>query len=158
MLITEPDDRDRRWLQMAVDLSRECPPSEMAYAVGAVLVDRGGAELAHGRSRETDPHVHAEEAALAKLDSAKLDRATDLGGATLYSSLEPCSSRRSRPRTCTELILAAGIRRVVITLREPPVFVRCEGVALLRRAGVEVVEIPELADQVRSINANLLVG
>lgn len=67
--------------------------------------------------------------------------------------LEPCSSRRSRPRTCTELILAAGIRRVVFALREPLLFAECHGVELLRSGGTEVIEIAELADAVRSINA-----
>ncbi|MFJ4923468.1 hypothetical protein [Streptomyces sp. NPDC088725] len=65
-----------------------------------------------------------------------------LQGATLYSSLEPCSERRSRPRTCTRLVLDAGIPRVVIAWREPDLFVvGCEGVELLAAAGVEVVEI-----------------
>ncbi|MFI5843314.1 dCMP deaminase [Catenuloplanes sp. NPDC051500] len=146
-------ERDRHWSRIAVELSRDCPPSATAYAVGAVIVDPAGRELARGRSRESGPHEHAEEVALSRLAPG-----TDLRGATLYSSLEPCSSRRSRPRTCTELVIAAGIRRVVMVLREPPVFVRCEGVALLRRAGVQVVELPELAEQVRSINAAVLRG
>jgi pyrimidine deaminase RibD-like protein len=142
--------RDREWLQAAVDLSRRCPPSGTAYAVGAVVVGADGSELARGSSRETDQYQHAEEAALARLAPG-----TDLSGATVYSSLEPCS-RRSRPATCTQLILDVGLRRVVIALREPPHFVRCEGVALLRAAGVEVLEIPDLADQVWAINANVL--
>ena len=66
-------------------------------------------------------------------------------GTTLYSSLEPCSARASRPRTCTELILAAGIGRVVFAWREPAIFVEGRGAELLHAAGVEVVELPELA-------------
>jgi pyrimidine deaminase RibD-like protein len=143
---------DRRWLQAAVDLSRRCPVTRSAYAVGAIIVGPDGSELARGYSRETDEQVHAEESALTKLDQEGLD----LSGATIYSSLEPCSARRSRPRTCTELILAAGIRRVVLALREPPVFVDCHGVELLGQAGVEVIELPELAGQVRAINAHVL--
>jgi pyrimidine deaminase RibD-like protein len=118
--------------------------------VGAVIVDRAGGELARGSSRETDPYLHAEEVALANL---AID--ADLRSATIYSSLEPCSRRNSRPRACAQLILVSGIRRVVLGMREPPLFVRCEGVALLRQGGVEVLEVPELADQVRAINANL---
>ncbi|MEV1178994.1 hypothetical protein [Nonomuraea sp. NPDC049784] len=58
----------------------------------------------------------------------------------------PCSERRSRPRTCTQLILDAGIHRVVIAWREPSLFVAdCQGVEILTREGVEVLEIPELA-------------
>nr|MDT0666433.1 dCMP deaminase [Micromonospora sp. DSM 115978] len=81
-----------------------------------------------------------------------------LTGVTIYSSLEPCSARASRPRTCTELILAAGIRRVVFAWREPAVFVDCHGAELLAAGGVEVVELPELAAVVRTVNAHLLDG
>jgi len=58
--------------------------------------------------------------------------------------------------TCTELILATGVRRVVITLREPAVLADCDGVERLRAEGVEVVELTDLADQVRTINARIL--
>jgi diaminohydroxyphosphoribosylaminopyrimidine deaminase/5-amino-6-(5-phosphoribosylamino)uracil reductase len=143
---------DRRWLALAVDLSKRCPPSDSAFSVGAVIVDDAGAEIARGFSRET-PLYHAEEAALSK--PASDDRR--LTGATLYSSLEPCVRRASRPRSCTELIIAAGIRRVVIAWREPPVFVRdADGMAALRAAGVTVVELPELAGPAAAVNAHLL--
>ncbi len=142
---------DRRWLRRAVELSRECPPSATAFSVGAVVV-AGGTAIATGYSREDGDRGHAEEIALGKLP------ATDprLAGATIYTSLEPCSARASRPRTCTELILAAGIPRVVLAWREPAVFVDCDGSELLRAAGVEVVEVPDLAAEVREINAHLL--
>lgn len=143
---------DEQTLQAAIRLSRLCPPAGHAYAVGAILVGADGRVLASGYSRDSDPLVHAEESALAKSGL----RGTDLAGATLYSSMEPCSRRRSRPRTCTQLILATGIRRVVLALREPPVFVDCQGVELLQHAGVEIVEIPALADQVRAVNARVL--
>jgi pyrimidine deaminase RibD-like protein len=54
-------------MSLAVDLARQCPPSEGAYSVGAVIVDENGEEMSRGYSREDDPHVHAEEAALGKL-------------------------------------------------------------------------------------------
>ncbi|HEY0448026.1 dCMP deaminase, partial [Actinophytocola sp.] len=113
---------------------------------------RQGEEISRGYSRELDDTGHAEENALAKLDPAD----PRLPGATIYSSLEPCSRRKSRPRTCTELILAAGITRVVFALREPPTFVDGEGAELLAAAGVEVVEVPDLADEVREVNRRLL--
>lgn len=149
--MTEPH-TDRDWLARAVELSRRCPPSQTAFSVGAVLVDASGAELAHGWSRERDPTEHAEEAALRKLDP----RDPRLVGTTLYSSLEPCGKRKSRPRPCARLIIDAGIRRVVYALREPVLFVDGHGDEVLRAAGVAVVEIPELADEVREVNGHLL--
>jgi diaminohydroxyphosphoribosylaminopyrimidine deaminase/5-amino-6-(5-phosphoribosylamino)uracil reductase len=143
---------DRRFLRQAIELSRRCPPSKTAFSVGAVVVDAGGTVLATGYSRESDPHDHAEEAALAKVAGAAGR------GATIYSSLEPCLRRLSRPRTCCELIVAAGLARVVLAWREPPIFVPGGGAAWLEERGVAVTEVPELADAARAVNAHLLEG
>ena len=103
-MTVEPGDRDR--LAAAVDLGRRCSLSWTAYAVGSLVVAADGTELARGHSRETGPDVHAEEVALAVLAGTGLTAA----GGTVYSSLEPCGVRRSRPVPCAELILAAGVR------------------------------------------------
>ena len=111
-------------------------------------------EISRGFSREGgDPVVHAEESALGKL-AADDPR---LAGATIYSTLEPCSQRKSRPRTCTQLIIAAGLRRVVIGWREPALFVAdCQGYELLAEAGLEVAELPALAELAAAPNRHLL--
>ena len=143
---------DHRLLRQAIELSWRCPPSDTAFSVGAVLVGADGAVLATGYSRESDPHDHAEEAALAKVAGQSRP------GATIYSSLEPCLRRLSRPRSCCELIVAAGITRVVLAWREPPIFVPGGGVAWLEARGVLVTEVPELAAEARAVNAHLLPG
>jgi diaminohydroxyphosphoribosylaminopyrimidine deaminase / 5-amino-6-(5-phosphoribosylamino)uracil reductase len=143
---------DLRFLRDAIELSRRCPPSDSAFSVGAVIVGADGAVLATGYSRECDPHDHAEEAALAKLAGRPLP------GATIYSSLEPCLRRLSRPRSCCALIEAAGIRRVVLAWREPPLFVPGGGAAWLAGRGVTVAELPELGPAARAVNAHLLPG
>jgi 5-amino-6-(5-phosphoribosylamino)uracil reductase len=143
---------DRRWLLRAVEESRRCPPSPSAFCVGAFVVSAEGELLATGYSREDGLHDHAEETALAKLDPAD----PRLPGATLYSSLEPCRHRASRPRPCAELIISAGLRRVVTAWLEPPVFAPGGGAELLRAAGVTVVEVPEFAARARAINAAVL--
>jgi pyrimidine deaminase RibD-like protein len=145
-------DRDRRYLREAVELAHYCPPSRSAYSVGAVIVEADGTVLATGYSRETDPYDHAEEAALAKL----LPHDHRLAGATLYTSLEPCSARSSRPLSCTDLILATPISRIVFAWREPSLFVNCDGAERLHAADREVVEMPEFADLVRRANQHLL--
>ncbi|WP_371644821.1 deaminase [Streptomyces sp. NBC_00597] len=144
---------DVTWMERAIELSRKCPPAEGAFSVGAIIVGADGEELAHGYSRETDAHVHAEESALAKLpvDDPRL------ADATLYSTLEPCSERKSRPLTCTQLILRSPIRRVVIAWREPSLLVAdCVGVETLRSEAIEVVELAGLANRARAVNAHLL--
>ena len=146
------NDDDRRWMARAIALSRRCPPSRTAYSVGAILVDADGNEIASGYSRDTDPHIHAEESALAKLPPGD----PRLARATLYSTLEPCTKRRSRPVPCAELILRAGVPRVVMAWREPDLFVTdCTGVETLRAGGVDVVELPDLAAEARQVNGHL---
>ena len=141
-------------MRLAVSLARRCSPSETAFSVGAVVVGADGKELARGFSREGgDPAVHAEEAALAKIapDDPRLS------GATVYSTLEPCSRRKSRPRTCTELIIAAGVARVVTAWREPETFVTDpQGTELLTAAGIEVTELPAFAEEAAAPNRHLL--
>ena len=141
-------------MRLAVSLAWQCPPSDTAFSVGAVIVDADGAELSRGFSREGgDPEVHAEEAALGKLSPDD----PRLAGATIYSTLEPCSQRKSRPRTCTELIIAAGLRRVVIAWREPALFVAdCQGYELLSGAGLTVAELPEFATAAAAPNRHLI--
>jgi diaminohydroxyphosphoribosylaminopyrimidine deaminase/5-amino-6-(5-phosphoribosylamino)uracil reductase len=143
---------DLRWMRQAIDLSRKCPPSNTAFSVGAIIVDAAGEAIATGYSRETDAHVHAEESALSKLAPDDPRLAT----ATIYSTLEPCTERKSRPVPCTDLILRAGIPRVVIAWREPDLFVsNCSGAETLRSSGVDLCELSELAEESAIVNSHL---
>jgi pyrimidine deaminase RibD-like protein len=141
-------------MRVAVSLAERCPPSETAFSVGAVIVDAAGRELSVGYSREDgDPVVHAEESALGKLAPGD----PRLAGATIYSTLEPCSHRKSRPRSCTELIIAAGLGRVAIAWREPALFVAdAQGYELLSQAGITVTELPEFAADAIAPNRHLV--
>ena len=152
-----PDHRFGRW---AIELSRLCPPSASAFSVGAVIVGEDGEVLATGFSREQEDHDHAEEVALRKLTPRKLGPDPRLRHATLYSSLVPCGERASRPVTCVQHIVAAGIPRVVFAWREPALFTAGETPPnsagdQLRAAGVAVTEVPELATRARAVNAHL---
>lgn len=152
MIAPAEGDADTHWLERAVELSRSSPPSDTAFSVGAVIVTADGLVLGEGHSRRDDPHDHAEEVALRGLDRDDLRLAT----ATIYSSLEPCSARASRPRSCSALILDTPIPRVVLAWREPDLFVDCDGAERLTTAGRVVVERPDLAARVREVNAHLL--
>lgn len=144
---------DHHWLALACELAALCPPSRTAFSVGAVIVAADGTELARGHSREGDDNVvHAEEAALAKLDPAD----PRLRSATVYSSLEPCVRRASRPKPCARLILDAGVGRVVTAWREPDTFVAdADGSGLLAAQGVDVIVLPEHEEQAKAPNRHL---
>ena len=143
---------DQTWLLQAIELSKLCPKSPTSFAVGAVIVDARNRVIATGYSLELGEHLHAEEIALLKADRAGLT----VSGATIYSTLEPCSVRKSGKRPCVERIVEAGLRRVVHALDEPPTFVECHSVAYLRQQGIAVTRIEDLADQVRAVNSHLL--
>lgn len=147
-----PSAADHRWLALACELAAECPPSRTAFSVGAVVVAADGTELARGYSRESDPVSHAEEAALAKIEPGD----PRLAAATVYSSLEPCARRASRPAPCARLILDAGVRRVVTAWREPDTFVAgADGSGLLAAAGADVLVLPEYEADAKAPNRHL---
>ncbi|MEU9167160.1 dihydrofolate reductase family protein [Streptomyces sp. NPDC048420] len=149
-----PSAADHHWLSLACELADRCPPSSTAFSVGAVVVAADGTELARGHSREgDDPVVHAEEAALAKIAADDPRLAT----ATVYTSLEPCTRRASRPAPCARLILDAGVRRVVTAWREPDTFVEdADGTGLLTGKGVDVVVLGEYEERAKAPNRHLL--
>jgi pyrimidine deaminase RibD-like protein len=98
-------------------------------SVGCVLLGPEG-PVGEGATAEGG-RPHAEELALAAAGAAAR-------GATAVVTLEPCA-RRSLPGTsCTDRLLAAGVRRVVIACRDASVFAGGEGEVRLRAAGVEV--------------------
>lgn len=152
MSVSEAANVDVHWLRETIELSRRCPPSATAFSVGAIIVGADGTPLATGYSRERDLRDHAEEVALAKITPGD----PRLARATIYSSLEPCGVRASRPRPCADLIIAAGIPRVVYAWHEPPLLAAGGGGEMLTAAGAGVIEIPELAPEARAINAHLI--
>lgn len=107
--------------------------------VGAVVLSREG-KVFVGATREPG-NAHAEIVAL--------QQAGDLAqGATLFSTLEPCS-HTGRTGPCTEAIIKAGITRVVVGTQDPDVKVSGNGIQELRNAGISV-EVGVLEHEVRS--------
>src|SRR2546427_2038867 len=97
--------------------------------VGAVVV-RQGAVVGAGYHRQAGG-PHAEVVALRQASPRTR-------GATLYVTLEPCCHLEKRTPPCVPLIIASGIKRVVVAMRDPNPQVRGRGLAALRRAGLQV--------------------
>ncbi len=121
-----------KWMQLALQLARRglgaTSPNPM---VGAVLVKRGRIVGQGWHHRAGEPHAEIE----AFRDAAL--RGESVRGATLYVTLEPCCTHGRTP-PCTEAVIAAGVRRVVVAARDPNPAHAGRGFALLRRAGIEV--------------------
>jgi diaminohydroxyphosphoribosylaminopyrimidine deaminase/5-amino-6-(5-phosphoribosylamino)uracil reductase len=115
-------------------------PNPMA---GAVVV-RDGEVVGEGwHERPGGPHAEA-----AALDAA----GTRAKGATLYVTLEPCA-HHGRTGPCADVIVEAGIARVVAAADDPYPLVNGRGFARLREAGVEVdVAEGDLAARARRQN------
>ncbi len=101
--------------------------------VGAVLVKEGRIIGRGWHRRAGGPHAEIE----ALRDAQKRGHAPR--GATLYVTLEPCCTHGRTP-PCTEAIIAAGIRRVVVGAVDPNPQHAGRGFQLLKRAGITVEE------------------
>ncbi|WP_345941340.1 bifunctional diaminohydroxyphosphoribosylaminopyrimidine deaminase/5-amino-6-(5-phosphoribosylamino)uracil reductase RibD [Nesterenkonia sp. E16_10] len=114
--------------------------------VGAILVSAEGEVLSTGHHRGAGT-FHAERDALDAF-AGKHPASADLSGATLYSTLEPCRHQGRQP-ACTQLILEAGVGRVVHGASDPSS--NGGGAEVMRRAGIDVIS-GVLAQQCEALN------
>lgn len=97
--------------------------------VGCVVV-RGGRVVGRGWT-QTGGRPHAEAMALAQAGAAAR-------GATAYVTLEPCAHASTRGPACSDLLVAAGVTRVVAALQDPDPRTAGKGFARLAAAGIVV--------------------
>jgi len=113
--------------------------------VGAVVVRRGRV-IGRGRHR-TFGGPHAEVNAIRNAGG-------DVAGGTLYVTLEPCAHHGKTP-PCTDLLIRAKVRRVVVPCRDPFPKVAGAGIRKLRAAGIRV-DVGVLRGPARELNAPYL--
>src|SRR5215217_8876282 len=129
-----------RALDLAAEARGKTSPNPL---VGAVVV-KDGRTIGEGyHHRAGDPH--AERMALASCSE-------DPAGATMYVTLEPCCHHGRTP-PCTEAIIEAGIKRLVIASDDPTDKAAGRGLGILRDEGVRVEHIDsEVAESARLLN------
>lgn len=156
--LKEPN--DMHFMREAVEQARlsadrqhgdpKCPP-----AVGVVVVGKGGAILAraHRSERDYDYDCHAEYVALIR----KL-RGKRIPGATLYTTLEPCTDvRRPGKIDCAERVVKSGVSEVVVGMLDPDVRVCAKGWLYLESKGVRVRRFPaQLEREIRELNLTFI--
>lgn len=132
----------RRALELAEGGRGRVSPNPL---VGAVLVKDGGVVGEGFHARFGGPHAE-----VAALDDCRRG-GTDPAGSTLYVTLEPCAHHAKQP-PCTDAVVAAGVRRVVIGSEDPSERASGRGPGVLRDEGVEV----QFADGPEATAARLL--
>lgn len=123
-----------RALELGEGARRRTPPNPW---VGAVVVRDG--EIVGEGATEAPGGAHAEVVAL-RAGGARAR------GATLYTTLEPCS-HHGRTGPCVDAIIDAGVSRVVVAVADPDPQVSGDGVGALRAAGI-TVDVGALASEV----------
>lgn len=125
----DPAETDQRFMREALMLaSGHLGLTTPNPSVGCVIV-RGGKILGRGVTGISGrPHGETE---------ALVEAGSRARGATAYVSFEPCA-HHGRTGPCAEALVAAGVKRVVIACVDPDTRVKGRGIAVLKRAGIDV--------------------
>lgn len=123
---------DEQWMARAIEVATSARTRTSPNPwVGCLVVTRDG-RVFEGAT-EPPGQRHAERVAL----DAAAAAGADVAGATVYTTLEPCSHHGRTP-PCSQALVAAGVARVVSALADPDPQVGGAGFSHLREAGIEV--------------------
>ena len=145
--------REIEYMRLAIhEAKRSRPEDDKTHPyVGAVVVC-GNQVLASACRGDSAPGDHAEYGALEK----KLPTDT-LAGCTVYTTLEPCTTRNHPKVPCADRLIQRRVGRVVIGALDPDQRITGQGVLRLRRAGIAVdLFPPDLMAEVEELNRDYI--
>jgi pyrimidine deaminase RibD-like protein len=124
----------RRFSEVAVAQGKLSLSESRDKPLVGVVIARDGIELGRSFRGETGSGEHAEYALFKKLK----DQGVSTEGATLYTTLEPCSKRNHPKIPCANHIVEAGITEVHIGIYDPNPQIQRQGWRVLRDSGVKL--------------------
>lgn len=137
---------DEYFLKLAIEEAKKSKDSD-GYLVGAVIVNRGKI-ISKAYSDENFENGHAEELAIKRCKESP-------AGTTIYVTMEPCDFRRSGKKSCCDLIIESGIKRIVYGVLDPDTYVPCHGIEKLTKAGLELLHFISLEDKCKQLTPSL---
>lgn len=144
-------------MQRAVELAEQCETepgrADESPKLGAVAVSANNVFLAEAHRGALGAGDHAEYCMIASLGEGS----GALKGATVYTTLEPCTERTQPKIPCAQRLINEGVAVVYIGMLDPDARVRELGWKLLRDNGVEPRDFTEdLREKLSAMNAPFL--
>src|ERR1043166_2188325 len=144
---------DAIYMRQAIDAARKCEPEDGRThpLVGAVVVRAGKPPVIAYRGALRSGE-HAEYTAL---EGVLKDES--LVGATVFTTLEPCTTRNHPKVPCATRLVERKVARVVIGMLDPNPQIRGKGLLQLRKANIEVsLFAPEFMDEIEELNRDFI--
>eukprot|EP00825_Cyclidium_porcatum_P003507 TRINITY_DN11628_c0_g1_i3.p3 TRINITY_DN11628_c0_g1~~TRINITY_DN11628_c0_g1_i3.p3 ORF type:complete len:166 (+),score=14.69 TRINITY_DN11628_c0_g1_i3:1217-1714(+) len=148
MVLDKNNEELREYMRISIDAGKNCIPENEEHKpkVGAVIV-KDGKVLEYSYRGELVPGDHAEYTLLGK----KL-KDVDCKGATLFTTLEPCTHRKTKT-PCAQWIVEKEVKTVYIGMYDPNPLIFGQGFEYLKSHGVEVLNYPpELTKEIEVDN------
>ena len=151
--IQEQRDADLKFMKLAIKVAEQSKSErgKISPYVGAVVA-HNITELGSGYRGQYKRGEHAEYTLL-----ERVCKSNSLQGATVYTTLEPCTTRKHPKRPCAKHLIARKVSRVVIGMLDPDKRILGRGVLLLRKHNIAVELFPtKLMSKLEELNRNFI--